>query len=264
MNKIWTVFFLYFITGTLNAQLVNIESIRMQTDSMRFVLKSDFLFNYSNNDGLYIYQFNLSLNTQYKTKNLKNTFFFSGNTALVRSQDQDFQNSWFLHLRYNAKLGKKLRLEAFIQDQNNELLSINTRNLLGFGLRYKFVKGEYFQAYLGNSYMYEVERSDLVGERYYNHRNSTYLSFNLILKESKLELVNTIYFQPLYTDISNFRLLEQFKAEMPLFKKIKASMLFNYFYNNVNPFGTSEFSSVFSVGLTYNLEKELAQKGKTF
>ncbi len=260
MGKIWGIlFFLFFTASSLQAQLVNIESIRMQTDSIRFVFKSDFLFNYSNTDGIYIYRFNLGLNTQYKTKNLKNTFFFSGNAALVRSQDQDFQNSWFIHFRYNAKLSKKLRMEAFIQDQSNELLSINTRSLLGFGLRYKFVKGEYFQAFLGNSYMYEKERSDAADQTYYNHRNSSYLSMAMNLKESKLELVNTIYFQPLYTDISNFRLLEQFKAEMPLFKSLKVSMLFNYFYNNLNPFGTSEFSSVFSVGLTYEIAKAVSQ-----
>lgn len=260
MNKIWAGFFLLFITGSIHAQLVNIESIRMQTDSMRFVLKSDFLFNYSNTDGIYIYRFNLGLNTQYKTKNLRHIFFFSGNSVLIRSQDQDFQNSWFLHLRYNMKLDNKWRMEAFIQDQNNELLSINTRNLFGVGLRYKFVRGEYFQAYLGNSYMYEKEGSDVVDQTYYNHRNSTYLSFGLSFEKSELKLVNTIYFQPLYTDISNFRLLEQFKAEMPLFKSIKVSALFNYFYNNLNPFETSEFSSVFSVGLTYALEKALAQQ----
>lgn len=259
MGKFWTGVFLFFMSNGLSAQLVNIESIRMQTDSMRFVLKTDFLFNYSNNDGVYIYRFNLALNTQYKTKNLKNTFFFSGNAALVRSEDQDFQNSWFLHVRYNLRLNKKWRLEAFVQDQSNELLSINTRSLLGAGLRYKFVRGEYFQAYVGNSYMYEKEGSDVVDQTYYNHRNSTYLSFGLSFEASQLELVNTIYFQPLYTDISNFRLLEQFKAEMPLFRKLKVSMLFTYFYNNMNPFETSEFSSLFSVGLTYDLEKALTQ-----
>ena len=116
MSKIWVALFIFFTASTVQAQLVNIESIRMQTDSIRFVLKSDFLFNYSNNDGVYIYRFNVGLNTQYKTKNLKDIFFFLGNAALVRSQDQDFQNSWFIHLRYNRKLNKSLRIEAFIQD----------------------------------------------------------------------------------------------------------------------------------------------------
>ena len=159
-RKIWGGLLLFFIASSMQAQLVNIESIRMHTDSIRFVLKSDFLFNYSNNDGIYIYRFNVGLNTQYKTKNLKNIFFFSGNAVLIRSQDQDFQNSWFMHLRYNRKLGdsQKLRLEAFVQDQNNALLSINVRSLVGFGLRYKFVKKGIFRPILGNSYMYEKER----------------------------------------------------------------------------------------------------------
>lgn len=247
------------------AQLVNIESQRMQTDSVRFVLKTDFLFNYTNTDGVYLYRFDLGLATQYKTKNLDNTIFFIGNYSLIRSEDLDYQNSWFIHLRYNRKLGEngKLRFESFLQDQSNALLSINNRNLIGLGLRYKFELGDRFFSYVGNSYMYEKERSDLADQSYYNHRNNTYVSLALKLKESKLELVNTIYFQPLYTDISNFRVLEQFKAEMPLFKKLKVSVLFNYFYNNLNPFGESEYSSVVSVGFTYEIDKMLSQPKKS-
>jgi hypothetical protein len=256
MIKIFGGLFLFFLASSVNAQLVNIESQRMQTDNVRFVLKSDFLFNYSNNDGIYIYRFDIGLATQYKFKNMNNTVFFIGNYGLIRSEGLDYQNSWFLHLRYNRKLGqnKRFRLESFIQDQSNELLSINSRNLIGLGLRYKFVKGDYFHAYVGNSYMYEKEVSEIVDQKYYNHRNNTYLSLTLRLPKSGLELLNTVYFQPLYTDISNFRILEQFKAEMPLFGNLRVSALFNYFYNNLNPLGTSEFTSNMSVGLTYQIE----------
>ena len=256
MGRIRGVIVLIFMANSLHAQLVNIESQRMQTDDVRFVLKTDFLFNYSNNDGVYIYRFDIGLATQYKFKNLNNTIFLIGNYGLIRSEGLDYQNSWFLHLRYNRKLGhsKRFRLESFIQDQNNELLTVNSRNLIGLGLRYKFVKGKNFRAYFGNSYMYEKEVSDIVNQKYYNHRNSSYLSLNLKLTESGLELLNTVYFQPLYTDISNFRVLEPFKAEMPLFGNFKVSALFNYFYNNINPLGTSEFTSVVSVGLTYQIE----------
>ena len=48
MSKIWGSLFALFILGSLQAQLVNIEAIRMQTDSTRLVLNADFLFNYSN------------------------------------------------------------------------------------------------------------------------------------------------------------------------------------------------------------------------
>lgn len=262
MIKILGGLFLFLLASSVNAQLVNIESQRMQTDYVRFVLKSDFLFNYSNNDGIYIYRFDVGLATQYKLKNYKDTFFFIGNYGLIRSEGLDYQNSWFLHLRYNRKLGlnKRFRLESFIQDQNNELLSINSRNLIGLGLRYKFVKDENFHAYLGNSYMYEKEVSDIVDQKYYNSRNSTYLSLTLKLPKSGLELLNTVYFQPLYEDISNFRVLEQFKAEMPLFGNLKVSALFNYFYNNINPLGTSEFTSNISIGFTYQIETSTSKQ----
>ena len=68
MNKIWGGILLFFIASSMQAQLVNIESIRMHTDSTRFVLKSDVLFNYSNTDGTYIYRFNLALIRNIKPK----------------------------------------------------------------------------------------------------------------------------------------------------------------------------------------------------
>ena len=223
----------------------------MQTDSIQFGLKSDFLFNYSNTDGTYIYRFDFNLTTQYKTKKLNNIFFFNVNYGLIRSKGQDYQNYWFVHARYNRKLSKLFRVEAFIQDQSNELLSINSRQLLGAGIRLKVLENETIHVYLGNSYMYEKEKSDIVNESYFNSRNSSYLSLSLELPKTKLALINTFYFQPLYTDINNYRILEQFKAEMPLIGNFKVSALFSYFYNNISPIDKSEFSSLASVGLTF-------------
>ena len=56
---------LAFLFSTLAySQLVNIESKRMQTDSIRFVLKNDFSFSYNNSDGDYIYQIGNNLSAQ--------------------------------------------------------------------------------------------------------------------------------------------------------------------------------------------------------
>ena len=251
MRFLYTFFISCFLSSSIYGQLVNIESLRISTDSTQFGLKSDFLFNYSNTDGTYIYQFLFNLTSQYKTKNLINTFFFNVNYGLIRSAGQDFKNSWFVHARYNRKLSKVLGLEAFIQDQSNELLSINSRQLLGAGIRLKLLDNETVHAYLGNSYMYEKEKSDVADASYFNSRNSSYLALSLELPKTKLVLINTFYFQPLYTDINNYRILEQFKAEMPLIGDFKVSGLFSYFYNNIAPLGESEFSSLVSVGLTF-------------
>ena len=152
---------LAFLFSTLAySQLVNIESKRMQTDSIRFVLKNDFSFSYNNNDGDYIYQIGNNLSAQVKSKDLKKIYFLIGNYNLIRSENQDFQNSWFLHFRFNQKISNLFRFEAFIQSLDNELLVVNSRQIIGAGLRFKFISTENARLYLGNAYMYEYEKSD--------------------------------------------------------------------------------------------------------
>ncbi|MBT8179270.1 MAG: DUF481 domain-containing protein [Eudoraea sp.] len=225
----------------------------MQTDSLRFVLKSDLLFSYSDNDGAYLLQIGSGLATQWKTPDYNGILYFIGNVNLARSKAQDFQNSWFFHLRYNQKLSNFFRLEGFLQNQKNELLSINVRNLVGVGVRLKLISKPGVKMYFGNSYMYEIEKSNAFDRQFYNHRNSSYLSLSVSLAEGRLDLTNTLYYQPLYRDFGNYRVLQQFKAEIPINKKLKFSGLFNYFFNSITPQGDSEYSSYLSMGLTFEI-----------
>lgn len=254
LSRLIIVCVLFFaFHGVLFSQLVNIESRRMQTDSLRFVLKSDLLFSYSDNDGAYLLQIGTGLATQWKTRDYKGILYFIGNYNLARSRAQDYRNSWFFHLRYNQKLSDLLRLEGFVQNQNNELLSINSRNLVGAGIRLKVISKPKVKAYFGNSYMYEIEKSDAFDLQFYNHRNSSYLSLSVSLADGKLDLTNTLYYQPLYSDFGNYRVLQQFKAEVPITQKLKFSSLFNYFLNSLTPEGDSEYSSYLSMGLTFEI-----------
>ena len=241
------------IYGTAVGQLVNIESKRMQEDSVRFALKSDVLFDYTDTNGNYIFQIGSNVTTQFKSKDLKKIFFLIGNYKLIRSEDQDFQNSWFFHVRYNQKLSDLFRLEAFAQNQKNALLTITKRNLIGAGIRLKFISNETTKVYFGNSYMYEMEEIDLINEQFYNHRNSSYLSINQSFKKTKFDLTGTVYFQPLYRYISNHRILCQLKAELPITKTISLSTLFNYFYSSFSPNADSDRSSNLSFGLTFTI-----------
>ena len=241
-----------FIGYQVNAQLVNIESKRMQLDSIRFALKGDLFFNYTNNKGDYLFQIGSGLSTQLKSKDYKKIYFFIGNYNLVRSEDQDFQNSWFFHLRYNQKLSNFFRLEGFLQNQNNELLTINSRNLIGLGIRLKLISKENTKVYFGNSYMYEKERIKSLDKSFYNHRNSSYLSLTFNLAQSNLELTSTTYFQPLYEEISNYRVLHQMKAEYKLSKALSLATLFDYFYNSLEVNESTDYSSKLYFGLTFN------------
>ena len=253
MKQQFLIVFALAFTSFSHAQLVNIESKRMQTDSIRFVLRSDFSFSYDNYDGDYIYRIGSSLSTQVKSKDLKKIYFLLGNYNLIRSEAQDFQNTWFLHLRYNQKLSNLFRFEAFIQSQHNQLLAINSRNLVGAGLRFKLVSKENVRLYLGNAYMYEEEKSDTFDTKEYNHRNSTYLSVSATIAESNVNITNTVYFQPLYKDFSDFRVLEQLKIDVPLSRVLSLYTLFDYYHDNITPSGGSQFSINISIGLGIKL-----------
>jgi len=211
------------------------------------------LFDYTDNNGDYIFQIGSNLTTQLKSKDLKKIYFFIGNYKLIRSQDQDFQNSWFFHVRYNQKLSDLFRLEAFVQNQNNTLLTITSRNLIGAGIRLKFISNETTKAYFGNSYMYEIEKVAITDQQFYNHRNSSYLSINQSFKKTRLDLTGTVYFQPLYRYIRNHRILCQLKAELPITKIISLSTLYNYFYSSFSPNAENDRSSNLSFGLTFTI-----------
>ena len=256
MRKIHKFFFVVFFYSPffiLNAQLVNIESQRMQVDSVRFVLKSDLLFDYSNNNGDYLSQFTANISTQLKSKDLKRIYMFIGSYNTERSKDQDFQNSFFLHLRFNQKITNVFRFETFIQDQYNALLSINKRKLVGAGLRFKFISTPNVKAYFGNAYMYEHEKIDDSETEYYNNRNSSYVSFTINFPKSKVNLTETLYFQPKYSDISNHRVFQQLQAQFPISTYLSFTVQFTYFYNSYVPEISRDYSTDLSLGLSINI-----------
>ncbi len=269
--------FLFF--DQANAQLVNIESQRMKLDSLRLKLRGNINFNYSNNNGSSLTQIGSALTTAFKFKDSTAIYFFTGSYNLAKSKTEDFQNSWFFHLRYNKKFinpNKRkfrdiFRLEAFIQNQNNELQTINSRNLIGGGIRLKFIDYQYkkpmapswelmfkpdhkfrlesFKAYFGNSYMYEIENIQSTGQQFYNHRNSSYLS--ITVNFTTIELINTIYVQPLYSDLSNYRIFEQLQLDIPFSKFFGFNIYYNYFYNSFSPEEDKDFTSNLSFGLSF-------------
>lgn len=249
MIRILLLGILCLTPGLLSAQLVNIESRRMQTDSIRFALNADFSFNHTNNDGAQVNQLDAALSSQVKSKDLRKIYFLLGNYKLIDSEEGNLQNAWFLHGRFNYKLNQLLRLEAFVQGQYNQLLVVEQRNLIGAGLRVKWMDEERFSGYAGNSYMYEMESSEEAGTTNYNHRNSTYLTLSYAAKNQKFSIANTVYYQPLYRDLNDYRILEQFRLDIPLSTWIKVFTIYNYYFDSKTPLNTEEYTSNLNIGV---------------
>lgn len=91
-----------------SAQLINIESRRMHTDSVRSVFRGDLSSAFTDNDGTNIFTLRGSVSTQLKSKDLNSVYFFTGDYNLIRSGSRDIINNWFFHLRYNQALYNRL------------------------------------------------------------------------------------------------------------------------------------------------------------
>jgi len=266
------------VSTSAYSQVINIESLRMHTEDDKFVLKNNLRFNYNSNNGVENYFIANSLGAQVKSDSLNKIYLFLADYKILRSEGQNIQNSWYLHFRFNYKLdkllnSKRIRFEAFAQHQYNENLIINTRNLVGAGLRFKLISRENekhnktikeieghspdslkstMRLYLGVAYMYEEEKSDAFRKKFSNHRNSTYLSFNFVFPNG-IKLINTIYYQPLFSDFNDYRVSEDFQLSIKLTESIDINGNFSYYLDSVTPQGVKDYASYLSLGLGLTL-----------
>ncbi len=89
--------------------------------------------------------------------------------------------------------------------------------------------------------MYEYEQSNKYNINLWQHRSSNYLSLVAKFSDQKLKLFSTIYFQPLYKDIHDYRIL----LDMGLSYKITENIAFttgvDYFFDSKTPAGTKQY-----------------------
>ena len=78
----------------------------------------------------------------------KDLWLFIIDYDLVNADGEDFNNSFFGHLRYNHEFGEVVRVEAFTQGQFNSVTKIDVRYLNGIGLRLKLSPYERAKFYL--------------------------------------------------------------------------------------------------------------------
>jgi hypothetical protein len=109
------------------------------------------------------------------------------------------------HLRHNYRLLPWLATVVFLQGQHNPFRRIESRVLLGGGLRFDVIRAESWNAAFGATYMYEDEEltDDSLG---YTHKNR--FSFFTSVFSASTEIVQldlTGFYQPVITDFSDAR-----------------------------------------------------------
>ncbi len=222
------VFLLLLLTSSaVMAQVVNIESRRMRSDTTGWIGTAEASFQFSKSVDE-IFDLGALIHLQFKGKN--DLWLFLNEMRIIKGAGTQFVNSGFAHVRYNRKVTKELlRWEFFTQYQYNKALEVGQRVLAGTGPRFKLYDSDNFRAYIASLYMYEYQESvdKLIIER--NHRTSSYLSFTFDF--DRVEFSNTIYFQPNMRDLKDYRVLSQSDVMFKIFENLKFKTGFNYRYD---------------------------------
>ena len=229
------------------AQVVNIESRRMRSDTTGWIGTAEASFQFSKSVDE-IFDLGALIHLQFKGKN--DLWLFLNEMRIIKGAGTQFVNSGFAHVRYNRKVTKELlRWEFFTQYQYNKALEVGQRVLAGTGPRFKLYDSDNFRAYIASLYMYEYQESvdKLIIER--NHRTSSYISFTVDFE--RIEFSNTIYFQPNMRDLKDYRVLSQSDVMFKIFENLKFKTGFNYRYDT-RPFpGVPKITYYLTNGLRF-------------
>lgn len=247
MSKLILVIGVIFNAYFLKAQIVNIESQRIITDTIGWSGNLGMSISASKNTKSY-FTFNGQGHIQYKTE--KDLILGILDYNLVNAGGEDFGNNGFAHIRYNNKLSDLVRLELFTQLQFNEISLIKLRSLNGIGLRLKLSQLERAKFYYGATYMYEYEEIKNQADINKDHRLSSYFTFSL-KPEKNIQFSNTIYIQPKFADFKDYRLSNDTRLIFNITESLKFITNFNYLFDANPPLGVPKSTYEVRNGLRY-------------
>jgi hypothetical protein len=233
---------------SLRAQIVNVESKRIQTDSLGWSGTIEGDFNLTKNTTR-IFAANGDAAVQWKRK--KDLYLLLGDYGFLKGDTQKFIDNTFVHLRYDRSLNRWLQAESFVQYQNNKITRIARRFLAGTGPRFRLPSPHRWQAHLGVVFMYEYEEEvskPVIYER--TVRNSDYLS--LLWKPSaSLSLSSTTFYQPRLSRFADFRILNDETVTVGFTKHLSLTVSWDYLYDAFPVTGVPRSNYTLETGIKY-------------
>lgn len=231
MRYLFTIASLLF-TLFCQAQIVNVESRRIQSDSTGWLGDIGISFKLDKNK---VSVLNLNTAGQVEYKSQRSLYLFLINYDLLQGASQTLQDNLFFHLRYNYKISDLLRWEAFTQMQHNNLAGIKNRWLIGTGPRFKISGTKKLALYAASLIMYENEKELTDPITYHRDiRSSNYVSASWRPVE-KSEIISTLFYQPLFKDLSDFRILHELKIKFQFTKKFSFFTTWALLYDSRPP-----------------------------
>ncbi|NQY99466.1 MAG: DUF481 domain-containing protein [Bdellovibrionales bacterium] len=191
-----------------------------------------------------------SLTSQSIIKIGREEFIGIFNYRYGEASDVKNTNSGNIHIRYaKGPRDANLSLETFAQLEFDEFQNLNSRELVGLGLRAELVKVDLLTVYAGIGAFYENEDiRDSADQE--TMRGNSYLSVRSHLSED-LSFSAIVYYQPNTRDMTDYRL----RTHLGLEFQLKAQLMFNVVYerhlDTLPPPTIEELDTRFLTGITW-------------
>ncbi|MCR6721248.1 MAG: DUF481 domain-containing protein [Chitinophagaceae bacterium] len=235
MYRLFILSILIFLYSFGQAQVVNIESSRIQTDTVGWAGSGGAAVSVTKNTQQVV-TIDIEAHLQYKTE--KSLWLILGDYGFLKGGSEKFLLNSFGHLRFNHKLNKWIRWEAFTQVQSNHIMQIRSRYLTGTGPRFKLVSKPKFRLYAASLAMFEHETEKTKPAIVHNNiRSSSYISFTVLPTEN-IELVSTTFYQPLYNNFQDARIFNQTSFTISATERFSMYLKWNWIYDK-KPAGTA-------------------------
>jgi putative salt-induced outer membrane protein YdiY len=175
------------------------------------------------------------------------TTFILTNSEFGWEQGQRFSNEALVHFRQMYQLREGFRLEVFGQYNFDKTIFLDTRILVGAGLRLRLVDHPAFHLWQGSGYMLEHERLGIpVLAKHPNRttvsRWSNYLSSRFNIND-RVGSAWTVYIQPQFRAMRDFRLLSDINLEVDLGGPLVLVLSYQMRYDSRPPSGIKKIDS---------------------
>lgn len=246
VSLLW-VYGLMLMSFASMAQVVNIEQARVSADSVGWTGKIQAGFQ---SQHLSEFLVNGTLRASVQKKDKKHYFLFLTEAGYAASKETEFTNYKMAHLRFSHKLYDHTRMEAFVQIQQNKPLGIQSRMLMGMGPRIKLWNKSKSRLYFGTVAMAENE-TDVSGEKQlWQIRSSSYLTFFTSYAD-KFSFSGSLYYQPLFSEFSDYRISGQYAISIALFKQLRFFAEVTHFYDSKPPSNAFTSNLATQSGIAY-------------
>lgn len=166
-----------------------------------------------------------------------------------------FSSLGLFHIRNIVELTERFNWETFAQINYDKNLLINNRELAGTGIRTMLFNSENSDAAFGTAYMFEHENYDLPDTAMHSQdittgRWSNYLSL-FIRINTIVSFGGVVYYQPMFSNFEDFRLLTENSLVIQLSKMFSFSVNLKIRHDSIPPEGIKKTDTKMNFGIVF-------------